>query len=200
MFSISLPDTSGAEHIIAAVTSLLVAAGAFIRWYLPYWDNRKHRAGAVEGFQALRVICQTLDRSSTLGSERTILFGAHDSGGFPKPGAPFYTTPLQWKVREDKTVNIQDFHALSVDSAYIDMLLELERHGTYRYNFDETHCMLGRIYAAEGIKDAFLVFLGIHEYTFFYVSFASFDRKFTKHELTNFELLAGSLAHEIKKA
>ena len=192
-------DLSGVERVVASITGLLVAAGALAKWYLPIREERRKRSGILEGFRSLRVIYGSFERAAEIGAQRIILFGGHDGGGLPRAGAPFHISPYHWKTSQLKPINVEDFQDLELDESYISMLLDIERVPFYRYDLTKTESLLGSIYAAEGIIDSIIIFLTVHNNIYFWISYCSYDRKFTQNEITSLVLISSSIAREIKK-
>lgn len=79
------------------------------------------------------------------------------------------------------------------------MLLDSERNGHVRFDCSPASpdCLLHRIYQSEGVIDSVIFYLCTIERTFFYVTFASYERKFTDSEIHRLDLKSRLIATEI---
>jgi hypothetical protein len=141
-----------------------------------------------------------MERAESDGATRAVIFGGHDAGGLPRPGSPYWVSALHWHVPDAKFAKISDYRELQVDAAYIRMLLDIERLGYVRFDLSEgsPDCLLKRIYRSEGVADSLIFFLCITDHTFFFMTFASYERRFTDDEITSLTLKAEAIAYEIK--
>lgn len=184
--------------IAAAIKGIAIAApGIFdsIRAIL----QSMHQRTVARNIEALHRIYVSMERAEDAGSTRTIIFGAHNSGGKPRPGSPFYTSALHWHVPDSKFERASAYQNVSVDATYVNMLLEIQRTGSLRFNVDTMdRGLLQRYYEAEGVCDAVIVFLTTRDNTLFYMSFCRFEGKFTDNQVTDLNLIAHAISTEIK--
>lgn len=185
--------------IAAAIKGLAVAApGIFdsIRGIL----QSLHQKSVARNIKALHSIYESMEGAEDAGSTRTIIFGAHNGGGKPRPGSPFYTSALHWHhVPDSKFERARAYQNVSVDAAYVNMLLEIQRVGYLRFAVDTMDGgLLRRYYEADGVCDALVVFLAYCDNTIFYMSFCRFEGKFTDNQITDLNLIAHSIATEIE--
>lgn len=184
--------------IAAAIKGLAIAApGLFesIRAIL----QSLHQKSVARNLKALHNIYVSMERAEDAGSTRTIIFGAHNGGGKPRPGSPFYTSALHWHVPDSKFERASTYQNVSVDAAYVNMLLEIQRTGSLRFDVGTMERgLLQRYYEAEGVCDAVIVFLTTRDNTMFYMSFCRFEGEFTDNQITDLNLIAHSIATEIK--
>lgn len=171
-----------------------------IRFVIPWWESRRRRRSVVQGLQTLHAIYTQLERAESLGATRAIIFGGHNSGGLPRPGSPYYASALHWHVPDSKFSRIADYQELPVDAAYIRMLLDIERLGYIRFDVSAAapDSLLKRLYTAERVVDSLVFFLCVTDSTFFYLTFASYSRRFTSDEITKLGLKAQIIANSIK--
>jgi hypothetical protein len=175
---------------------------SFVKLIVPWWESRQHRRRVVTGLQTLHTIYSCMEGAESYGATRAVIFGGHNSGGLPRPGSPYYTSALHWHVPDAKSARISDYQELPVDAPYIRMLLDIERDGFLRFDLSSSapDSLLKRIYAAEKIADSVIFFLCITDHTFFYLTFASYTRRFSDEEITKLQLKAQIIGKAIKSS
>ena len=184
--------------IAAAIKGLAIAApGLFesIRAILQSF----HQKSVARNIKALHNIYTSMERAEDSGATRSIIFGAHNGGGKPRPGSPLYASALHWHVPNSKFERASAYQNVSLDAAYVNMLLEIQRTGFLRFDVGTMEPgLLRRYFEADGICDAVIVFLVTRDNTIFYMSFCRFEGKFTDNQITDLNLIAHSIATEIK--
>jgi hypothetical protein len=180
----------------------LASLVSFVKLIVPWWEARQHHRRVVTGLQTLHTIYSQMERAEALGASRAVIFGGHNSGGLPRPNSPYYTSALHWHVPDSKSARISDYQELPVDAHYIRMLLDIERDGYVRFDLSANapDSLLRRIYAAEKIVDSVIFFLCITDHTFFYLTFASYTRRFTDEEITKLHLKAQIISKAIRSS
>lgn len=189
---------------IALAGGGFVASLKFIQWCLEKLLSRTKKTTVLEGINSLYRVYAAMEKSlGSRGGEaecgRVLLLSAHNSGGIPSPTVPFYTSAIHWAISAVKHRQaISNYTKVKVDGPYIKMLLELQRDGMYHFDMSKNEdTMLHDFYAAEGVKDSYLFFIGIIESQFVYLSFASFDGLFTRDQVTGFSITANEVQNLI---
>lgn len=171
----------------------------FLQWLLSHLFARKQKTDVLAGIQALHSVYLTMEKCLGPNCQRVLLLAAHNSGGIPTASSPFYTSAIHWAttdVKQRKMLN--SYTNLKVDGAYVAMLLELQSKGVHHFDMSRNEgSMLREIYEAEGIKDSVLVFIGIKNNQFLYMSFASFDGCFKQEDVTRFRLAANEVKNMV---
>ena len=195
-------DIEKLDKIGGWIAGIIGSLGILCKWLLPWLESRKHQKTVISGLRTLHAIYTQMERAESHGATRCIIFGGHDSGGLPRPGAPYYVSALHWHVPASHFARIADYRELSVDAAYIGMLLDIERNGYIRFDVSQgsPDSLLKRIYRAEGVQDSLIFFLAITDATFFFLTFASYERRFTDDEITELSMKAQAIAYEIKQS
>lgn len=193
-------DIEKIEKLGTWIAGILGSLGILCKWLLPLIASRKHQKTVIGGLRTLHAIYTQMERAESHGATRCVIFGGHDSGGLPRPGSPYFVSALHWHVPASHFARIADYRELPVDAAYIGMLLDIERNGYVRFDLSQAapDSLLKRIYRAEGVKDALIFFLAITDATFFFMTFASYERQFTDEEITELSMKAQAIAYEIK--
>ena len=193
-------DLEKIEKIGSWIAAVLGSLGILCKWLLPFLASRKHQKTVISGLRTLHAIYSQMERAEDHGAARCVIFGGHDSGGLPRPGAPYFVSALHWHVPAAQFARIADYRELPVDAAYIRMLLDIERNGHVRFDLSpqSPDCLLKRIYQSERVSDSIIFFLAIADSTFFFMTFARYDGRFTDDEITDLGLKAQAIAYEIK--
>lgn len=192
------------HRLIQATVEAIIASGALVAIfrslsrYIPALLAGRKRRTMVSSIERIHHTRSIMDEIIDEGeAQRVMLLAAHNSGGIPRIGSPFYASCIHGAVIKEREDNLPVYKNVSVDLAYIQMLLNLLRDGHYHFVVEENqNTMLGSFYQSEGVKDSVLTFLGTEDNQILYVSFAHFERKFTAEERTRL-ILRG---YEIKEA
>lgn len=185
--------------LLGGIFSVLSGAGAWLKWFLPWWKANAQKKSLIAGLRTLHEVYLKMERLSAYGAERVVVFGGHNSGGIPRVGSPFYATALHWRVDPKRSPGMADYNELQVDTSYIGMLVHIMQHGSYRFDMEkDQNCLLRRYYEMEGVKDSVIFYLTCVDNTILYLSCASYDRKFTDIEISYMGLIAQSIATDIK--
>ena len=198
-----MPTFPEIKEYFAWAGGCIIASIPIIKMALPYINRvieRDHQRKFMEGLRRLGSINVVLEDASRYSATRCIVFGAHDDGGMPRPGAPFYTDALYWKVPQQCEFRVSHYKQITADAEYIKMLIEIQEKGYIRFDFSEKapDSMLRRIYETEHVTDSLVVYLHIRDHTFFYLTFARHEGRFTPNEITDLLLMANCVANEIK--
>lgn len=181
-------------ELIATVSTAVVGIGSlvlsYIKWVVPWFSDRKRESEKqllIDGLARLRVAfvsMESLLQFPDVG--RVILFAAHDSGGLPRIGSPFYTSAIHWAVSFAKRESLADYKMIPLDGHYIQVLLDLkEKDHRVIVTADLPPCLLKDYYEVEDVSSSLLVFIGIREARFLYVSISKFHgASFSREEIT----------------
>ena len=191
---------------IIASGSGLAAIGASWKW-LPAACRKlraaiaaKRSVGIVKGLQKLQTVYSCLERTEDYGSNRSIIFGGHNSGGLPRANCKYNVSALHWFAPAIEDNQISDYTELPVDADYISMLLSVIETGFYRYRPSEHKetALLRQIYASSNVRDSIVIFIGFAENTLLYASFCKTDgEEFTDSQVSHLRLIAGTIARAI---
>lgn len=193
------------DHPLAVATvttvggALTVWGGILLRGLLEHLRTRRDKRKTRYGMRVLHEQFDTLRRMRVnTRATRVLLLSGHNSGGYPRAGAPFYVTVTHSDVDDNKIPTeqaIKLYRDLTVDAEYVGMLLAAEAGKTVMYTTETMPpCQLKRYYQAEGVKHAVIVGLGIRDKEFHYVSIATHnDENFTDEEVVTIELMANAL-------
>jgi hypothetical protein len=194
-------------NTVKAICGLGVALAAAAKWLLPWASQRMGVRDVQVQLSNMHDLNNEIAESRKCGSERTIVFAAHNGSGIPRPGSPFYASAIHWDVDEDwqkhtgKTESIRDYKMIEVDAAYIEMLLGIINHGSYLFVTEkERECFLKAVYDRAGIVESYLAFLGVHNKKLYYASFARYDHSFRPAEITALSLKANAMKRILTKA
>jgi phosphopantetheine adenylyltransferase len=116
--------------------------------------------------------CQRLVKRKGGYADRVFRFYAHNSGGKPNIGKPYYVSAIEGFYRDEDVENrTEDFKKLEVDNLYKSLVIDLIKNKEIEIIVQEmTDCMLKNIYEVEGLKYAKLYYLDISSTDFFYFS------------------------------
>lgn len=181
-------------ELIGALSTATVGIGSlalsYIKWILPWIRRNREEADKqqlIDGLSRLRIAFVTMESLLQIpGVGRVILFAAHNSGGVPKIGSPFYTSAIHWAVSTAPKESLADYRMIPLDGHYTKLLHELqEQDSKVIVTTDLPPCILKDYYEAEQVSSALLVFVGIREARFLYVSISKFKGAlFEKPEIT----------------
>lgn len=184
--------------IAAAIKGITIAAPGIFDSIRAILQSMRRRYAA-RNIKALHRIYVSMERAEDAGSASTIIFGGHNCGGKPRQGSPFYASALHWHVPDANVERVSSYQNVSVDPPHVNMLLEIQRTGSLRFDVGTMdRGLLRRYYEADGVCDALIVFLAYCDNTLFYMSFCRFEGKFTDNQVTDLNLIAHAISTEIK--
>lgn len=184
------------EAIKALTTSgIILALFKSLAKAVPSWFERRRQETFVRSVAKIRsVYCVMESAVEKDGAERVLLLAAHNSGGIPTVGTPFYTSAIYWVTGKASNRALVSYKNITVDGAYIAMLLESRAKGSYHFKMDENDgTQLKEFYQAEGVTDSLICYLGILENQFMYMSFATYGEPFAANQLTSFKIRAAEV-------
>ena len=200
LFSDSTLDTvAKAAGAVTAVTASLVAVG---KWIAPWAAKRLMTQDVHRGIRLLNTLHETMESAIEAGAaHRIIIFSAHNSGGIPRPGAPFYASAIHWAIDRQwartqgfADERLSDYNHLELDHSYVAMLAQMLTSQERRFTTATEPCsLLKSIYEKTGVSDALLVYLGVHDKRMVYASFARYGGELSESDLTVIRLKAGLL-------
>ena len=189
--------------LVNAITLAIAFASAQGFWDLINYlvKRRKSKRHLLTGIEDLHEIYNKMNEIREIGAERVILFAGHNSGGVPRAHSPFYVSALHGSGADTHKIKLTDYQNLQVDGEYIKMLLECEREGFVELHLDTMKdSQLKDYYLAEGVLHGFIVYLGIVENKFLYMSISRYeDKPFTETEITKIRLKTQQIANLINK-
>ncbi|MDH3929833.1 MAG: hypothetical protein OEV22_18035 [Deltaproteobacteria bacterium] len=211
-----IPNTT--EALSVGIPSVLASILAFVKWYLPWQRKSKVKNQSLNELRSIQKIYSIMhEMISETASERVVIFHGHDSGEIPKAGSPYYISSIYWKVRHDACYHdrcidvaeldskthqdISDYKEVSVDSHYIDMLLDIQEQDTVRIKTDDLpaeHCMLRSFYEMEGVADSMVIYLGYSKNNLMFMSVATFrDEGFSDDDIIRLKLKSSAIKKEL---
>ena len=184
-------------QILAAVLTGMVTTGAFWHFLENFLSTRKkikEKLQLEDGLRKISNIYKRMEKMEDLGAQRVILFAGHNNGGIPRLTCGFWVSSIFSHVSEEHSDKIREYNNIPVDSTYVTTLIEAQGKAYKRYKVSEMPIsQLKKYYESEGVKDSIIVFLGIHEHKFMYMSMANYDREFTSKEVTALVLEAHNI-------
>lgn len=188
----SVPNTTLTEQVLIAIIGAIAASAAsvlaFLKWLLP-WAMSRRNDPVARGLYRLAEAYRAMAAMRQAGADRVMLFGAHNSGGVPRIGSPLYASAIHKSVDDVNLARVQDYRNVSVDAAYVEMLIAMYSAGRYHFRtLDHAPCLLRDFYEIEGVTDSYLYFLGIRENQFLYLSAAKYGGEFSMGELAKMKL------------
>ncbi len=200
LFSDSTLDTvAKAAGAVTAVTASLVAVG---KWLAPWAARRLMTQDVHRGIRMLNTLHETMESAIEVGAaHRIIIFSAHNSGGIPRPGAPFYASAIHWAIDRQwarsmgfADEKLSDYNHMELDHSYVAMLAQMLTGQERRFTTENEPCsLLKSIYEKTGVSDALLVYLGVHDKRMIYASFARYGGELSEDDLTVIRLKTGLL-------
>lgn len=209
MKAIAMPTTGLTEEtlnsiakIVGGAAALAAACASFGKWIAPWAARRMMVNDVHRGIRLLNTLHETMESAIEVGAaHRIIIFSAHNSGGLPRPGAPFYASAIHWAVDRQWARNagftdekLRDYSHLELDHAYVSMLASMITTGEHHFKTaEEAPCMLKSIYESNGVTASLLVYLGVYDKKMVYASFARYGGELSCTDLTTIRLKAGLL-------
>lgn len=132
MKAIAMPTTGLTEEtlnsiakIVGGAAALAAACASFGKWIAPWAARRMMVNDVHRGIRLLNTLHETMESAIEVGAaHRIIIFSAHNSGGLPRPGAPFYASAIHWAVDRQWARNagftdekLRDYSHLELDHA-----------------------------------------------------------------------------------
>lgn len=188
-----------AVAVIGLVGTVFTAIWAKPVRRMRMWNARRKRRDMLSALEDSAKVYRLLERiRKETSASRVLLLAGHNGGGLPIPGSPFYASVVFSCIddtKEQTRASIGSYKNLPVDSAYIGMLLDLERSKVIQLDVAKmVPCQLRSYYELEGVEQALLYFITIQENKFMYVSVATHEGKFSEQEKT----LMGLLVNEVR--
>jgi hypothetical protein len=166
---------------------------------LPLLIAKKRSWDVVRGLEDLRKMYDSMEAALDHGAHRVMFLSAHNSGGLPKPGQPFYSSAVHWVAVREYRAKVENYREIELDAPYITMLNHLAQQGSYHFKMSENKdSLLHGFYEAEGVTDSILVYIGIVGVKMLYMSFARYSGEFTNNEVTALKLRANEVRNLIK--
>ena len=189
-------DSTTTQQVLAGVLSIL-SLGAFWKFAEVFFKDffkRRQKAKLEDGLRRIAKIYKKMEAMSNKGAHRVILFAGHNNGGIPRLTCGFWVSSIFSHVVEAHRNKSREYNNIPVDSSYVSMLIGTQLRSYMRFVVDEMEpCQLKNYYISEGIKDSIVVFIGIYEQKFMYISMANYERKFTPNEVTDLVLRAQNI-------
>jgi hypothetical protein len=173
-----------ADNITSIIVAIIAALGGVTGQKLfDYWRTKKQermKDGAVHGLTHMAEVYRAMERVVTVTpAERFVIFKGSNGGGVPRPGQPFYASAVHEKHKDDKHERlIEKYKRIEVDSAYVQMLLEVIATGKKELEVDKMERgLLRSIYRSEGVQYSECYFLGKTEKEVYYCTIATTQEK-----------------------
>lgn len=188
--------------IVAGISAIVATVAAGVKWVAPWAAKRLMVQDVHRGIRLLNTLHETMESAIEAGAaHRIIIFSAHNSGGIPKPGSPFYASAIHWAIDRQWARNsgftdekLSDYHHLELDHTYVSMLAGMLTSGEHRFVTEsEGPSLLRSIYQGTGVSDSLLVYLGVYDKKMVYASFARYGGELSESDLTVIRLKAGLL-------
>lgn len=200
IFSDSALDTIA--KVAGAVTTVTAACVAFGKWIAPWAARRLMVQDVHRGIRMLNALHETMESAIEVGAaHRVIIFSAHNSGGIPKPGSPFYASAIHWAIDRQwarsqgfADERLSDYKHLELDHTYVSLLAQMITTNERRFTTkDEPPSLIKSIYEKTGVSDALLVYLGVHDNRMLYATFSRYGGPLSDDDITVIRLKAGLL-------
>jgi hypothetical protein len=180
--------------------------GVFLSLYKLYewWDKKrkkKHYEDTLKKFAEDTERCERLLRELTKNDyvDRAYVFRAHDSGGKPTLGKPYYITVVDYTYADVKRDRADRYFNINVDSEYRNMitfLIDINELTLYTDNMED--CLLKRIYKSEGVVMAKIYNLAITKTDFYFMSVSWFSQP-TPEQILEADLSANKIVSTYKQ-
>jgi hypothetical protein len=210
MFHLIAETTLDSVAKIIGGTSALIAAICGAAKYLLPWATKRIMVKDVHrGIIMLNALHEAMESAIESGAaHRVIIFSAHNSGGIPRPGCPFYSSAIHWAIDRQwarhqgfSEEKLSDYKHLELDHAYVSMLTTMLSANEYHFITEkEPAGLLKSVYEKTGVSDSLLVYLGVHEKRMIYASFARYGGNLSDDDMTVIRLKAGLLRGCLKDA
>lgn len=194
-----------AAKVVGGLGTGIAATLGFIKW----WNTKRSQKRAIQkvsdGVSELRSAFQVMEEvvHHRRLCDRSIVFAAHNDGGYPSLTCPYYASAVHWvTIKEESYKRISDYRNLPVDSAYIKMVGSIIKEGHVLMDYGTMEPgILKDIYELENVGQSLIVLLGIKDKKLFYMGFARFKdgNKFTVGDITRLKLAAHTVAEEMLK-
>jgi hypothetical protein len=182
------------EKYITGAVAVFLSITKLVSWYMKRRRvklNEKRLKNFIEDSKYCNSLCNTLTQEGI--ADRVIIFRAHDSGGIPKLGLPYYVSVVYPSYRERHRDKSKRYHNIHVDDPYKDIILDLINKGKVEIITSELReGMIKDIYEDEGIVYGCLYKLAITNSSFFYMSISWFTEP-TDSQLIDADLRANQI-------
>lgn len=164
------------EQVITGGIAIILSLSKLIDWYLKRRKvklNEKRLKTFIEDTKHSNALSESL----TIGkyADRVYTFRAHDSGGIPKLGLPYYTSVVSAYYQNPLRDKSKRYNNIHVDDNYKDIILELlEKDKLEIETVNLKEGLLKDILTDEGVVYGHLYKLAITNSSFFYMSVSWF--------------------------
>lgn len=184
------------KDLVAVLIAVIGSTGLwnFASKWLENNKKKKRDFQLAEGLKKISQIYKRMEEMEKYGAERVVLFAGHNAGGIPRLTCGFWVSSIFSHIMSKYSDRSKEYNNIPVDSTYVGMLLEAQTKPYVRYIREEMDpCQLKKYYESEGVDDSIIIFLGIHENKFMYMSIAKYDGHFKDTEVTNILLEAQNI-------
>jgi len=196
------------DHIEKWVTGFV---GIFLALYKLYdwWKKKRERVKnekqlklCNEDTEKCEILIKSLTKAKEDFADRVYIFRAHDSGGKPTLGKPYYINVVDCSYRDEEKNKSKRYNNIDVDSSYRHMINELiDKNNVELYTSSMEEGLLKRIYLDEGVVYGKVYQLAITKTDFYFMSITWFEESLEDNEksISENKLLAADLvANQIK--
>lgn len=189
--------------IVKPVCAAVVATYGFTRWVLPRLAALVVRKSFVKYFSDFHGMNAEMEaiRFAT-GAQRVAVFRAHNGGGLPQMGKPFFVSSLHWSLSPDHARRFPEegYQSTPVDAAYARLLEELlaRRNVHVDPKTLQSADIITRIYQSEGVVDAYWFYLAAVDTEMSFISVGSYTKPFTPEEVTRMEMIVNRMRKRFK--
>lgn len=189
--------------IVKPVCGAIIASYGFTRWILPRLAGLVVRKSFFRYFNDFHRMNFDMDEIRfTTGAHRVAVFRAHNGGGLPQMGKPFFVSSLHWSLDATHSLRFpaDGYQSTPVDASYARLLQELLARRAVHADPKamQPGDIVARIYQAEGIVDAYWFYLAAVDSELSFISVASYTRPFTPEEVTKMEMTVNRMRKRFK--
>lgn len=145
-------------------------------------------------------ISDTMQKMIGSGASRVLIFSAHNCGGVPNLGKPFYTSMIYREFDHDDMDDVPNYQNIEVDNEYIKILLQLLEERSVNLEVASMPPSLLRSYLeTEGIVENIIHHIGVYDSEYYYMSVGAVE-EFTDIERTKIGLLANDIRTRFRES
>ena len=189
--------------LATAISSGAVASYAFVRWWIPRRRQDKNIKRAFRGLAALSRSLSSMEDvvHQKAIADRAIVLAAHNHGGLPHPGRPFFVSAIHACARTKEMTDIIDtYKDMPVDAAYTEMIIDVFTNGFVLLDVETMKPgMLKKLYELEKVGQSLIIKLGFCDNSLVYMSYAKLQSSggFRPNEITLLKLMAAEIARKM---
>lgn len=188
------------EEVITASVGIVLALSKLAELW---WKKRKVKINEkrlksfIEDSKHCNFLAESIVKDDI--ADRVFVFRAHDSGGVPKLGMPYYTSVVSSFYKDKEKDKSKRYNNIHVDDSYKDTILSLIENNKVKTSTKKMNeGMLKNIYEDEGIVYGHIYKLAITNNSFFYMSVSWFTEP-SDSQILAADLIANQIQTIYKK-